>query len=143
MKSVVQYGQCGRNRTLICHIETISIAFQRILCDIGLVQIRAGDNIEVYSLIDSNLIGGGCMTEFGKILFIPNSFPNDKILDLCKFKELADENINEAKKLKFVSKMIENILGKGENAGNQHFLLFPKCFQKPPFSTLLKVGIVW
>ena len=25
----------------------------------------------------------------------------------------------------------ENILGKGENAGNQHFLIFPKCF--PPF----------
>ena len=22
----------------------------------------------------------------------------------------------------------ENILGKGENAGNQHFLLFPQCF---------------
>ena len=22
----------------------------------------------------------------------------------------------------------ENILGKGENAGDQHFLLFPKCF---------------
>ena len=28
---------------------------------------------------------------------------------------------------------VENIVGKGENAGNQHFLLFPKCFQKPPF----------
>ena len=25
-------------------------------------------------------------------------------------------------------KPFENILGKGENAGNQHFLLFPKCF---------------
>ena len=25
----------------------------------------------------------------------------------------------------------ENIVGKGENAGNQHFLLFPQCF--PPF----------
>ena len=23
---------------------------------------------------------------------------------------------------------VETILGKGENAGNQHFLLFPKCF---------------
>ena len=23
---------------------------------------------------------------------------------------------------------LENILEKGENAGNQHFLLFPKCF---------------
>ena len=26
--------------------------------------------------------------------------------------------------------MIGNIAGKGENAGNQHFLLFPQCFQK-------------
>ena len=28
----------------------------------------------------------------------------------------------------------ENILGKGENAGHQHFVLFPKCFQKASFS---------
>ena len=25
-------------------------------------------------------------------------------------------------------KVFENIVGKGENAGNQHFLLFPQCF---------------
>ena len=25
-------------------------------------------------------------------------------------------------------KLFENTLGKGENAGNQHFLLFPQCF---------------
>ena len=25
-------------------------------------------------------------------------------------------------------KPFENIMGKGENAGNQHFLLFPQCF---------------
>ena len=25
-------------------------------------------------------------------------------------------------------KALENTVGKGENAGNQHFLLFPKCF---------------
>ena len=24
----------------------------------------------------------------------------------------------------------ENIVGEGENAGNQHFLLLPQCFQK-------------
>ena len=35
-------------------------------------------------------------------------------------------------KLKLVLGMLEKILGKGENAGYQHFLLFPKCFQKPP-----------
>ena len=39
--------------------------------------------------------------------------------------------------------MVENILGKGENAGYQHFLLFPKCFQKPPSLGWLKVGIMW
>ena len=27
-------------------------------------------------------------------------------------------------------KPFENIVGKGENAGNQHFLLFQQCFQK-------------
>ena len=25
--------------------------------------------------------------------------------------------------------MEENIVGKGENAGHQHFLFFPQCFQ--------------
>ena len=37
----------------------------------------------------------------------------------------------------------ENIVGKGENAGNQHFLLFPQCFPIPPLLQLLKVMIVW
>ena len=26
---------------------------------------------------------------------------------------------------------VENIVGNGENAGYQHFLLFPRCFEKP------------
>ena len=28
--------------------------------------------------------------------------------------------------------LFENIVGKGENAGNQHFLLFPQCFLSFP-----------
>ena len=32
---------------------------------------------------------------------------------------------------------------KGENAGFQHFLLFPQCFPKPSSLGSLKVGIVW
>ena len=38
---------------------------------------------------------------------------------------------------------VENIVEKGENAGNQYFLLFPQCFQKASSLGLLKVGIVW
>ena len=33
---------------------------------------------------------------------------------------------------------IENIVGKGENAGYQHLLLFPWCFQKASFMGVVK-----
>ena len=35
----------------------------------------------------------------------------------------------------FKLRAFENIVGKGENAGNQHFLLFPQCFPKPIFNS--------
>ena len=35
---------------------------------------------------------------------------------------------------------IENAMGKGENAGYQHFLLFPQCFPKSSALGSLKVG---
>ena len=38
---------------------------------------------------------------------------------------------------------VENIVGKGGNAGYQYYLLFPQCFQKAFYSGSLKVGIVW
>ena len=37
----------------------------------------------------------------------------------------------------------ENIVGKGENAGFQHFLLFPLSFPNVSFSVLLKVKSIW
>ena len=55
-----------------------------------------------------------------------NSLPNDKILDRSKYKAFADDKIDVTKKFEFVLEMVENIMGKGENAGYQHFLLFPK-----------------
>ena len=42
-----------------------------------------------------------------------------------------------------VTDWVENIVGKGENAGYQHFPLFLQCFQKTSFPGSLKVGIVW
>ena len=42
-----------------------------------------------------------------------------------------------------LSDRAENTVGKGKNAGHQHFLLFPQGFQKPSISGFLKVGIVW
>ena len=80
-----------------------------------------------------------------------------KILDGSKLKAFADNKMNMIEKLKWVLGRVENIVGKGENAGNQHFLivgkgenagnqhflLFPQCFLKFSYTGLLKLMIVW
>ena len=43
----------------------------------------------------------------------------------------------------FVYDRVENIVGKGENAGYQHFLLFPQDFQRLTVSRSLKLEIAW
>ena len=60
-----------------------------------------------------------------------------------QLKGFADDKIDGTEKLKFVLGRIENIVGKGENAGYQHFFLFPQCFQKASCTGSLKVVIVW
>ena len=57
-----------------------------------------------------------------------NSLPSDKFLNLSKLKAFGDDKINVTEKLKFVCARVKIIVGKGENAGNQHFLVFPLCF---------------
>ena len=46
-----------------------------------------------------------------------NSLPNDKILNWSKFKAFADNKITGTQKWKFILERVENIVGKGENAG--------------------------
>ena len=41
-----------------------------------------------------------------------------------KWKDMQMTKIKVTEKLKFVLERVENIVGKGENAGYQHFLLF-------------------
>ena len=72
-----------------------------------------------------------------------NSLPNDKILDWSELKTLAGDKTNVTEKLNFVLERVENIVGKGENAVYQYFLLFPQCFQKASYTGSFKVGIVW
>ena len=58
-----------------------------------------------------------------------NSLPiNDKILDWSKLKAFADDNMHFNENLKLVMGRIENIVGKRENVGYQHFFPFPTMF---------------
>ena len=62
-----------------------------------------------------------------------NSLPNDKILAMAKLRAFAGDKLSGSNFMIYVFDMVENIVGKGENAGYQHFLLFPQCFQKASF----------
>ena len=67
------------------------------------------------------------VTSFTLLRTIPdsNSSPND-VLDWSKFRR----QILATKIMELVLKGKENIVGKGENAGYQHFLLFPNVFSR-------------
>ena len=52
------------------------------------------------------------------------TFPNRQILDSSKLKEFADDNSKFNENGRKLFKRVENIVGKGENARYEHFLLF-------------------
>ena len=62
-----------------------------------------------------------------------NPLADDKILGLSKLKAFADDKLNVTQTITVVFHRIENIVGKGENAGYRYFLLLPQCFQKAFF----------
>ena len=74
------------------------------------------------------------MSKCGIVWLWVNSLPNSNISDSSKLKAFADDIRNVTEILISLSDRIENIVGKGENAGCQHFLLFTQCFQKPSLS---------
>ena len=53
---------------------------------------------------------------------------------MFKLKPFARNKLNVTHNIKFVFHLVENIAGKGENAGHQHFLFYPQFF-KNTFST--------
>ena len=69
-----------------------------------------------------------------------NSLLNDKILDWSKLKAFAENKINVTEIFKFDLGIVENV-GKGENDGNQHFLLL--LFLKSFFLKVIKALDVW
>ena len=63
-----------------------------------------------------------------------NPLPYDKNLGLFKSKAFADDKLNVIQNIKVVCHRIENIVGKEENAGYQHFFFSHSVFQRlfPP-----------
>ena len=72
-----------------------------------------------------------------------NLRPNDKNLGGNQIGSICRRQYHVANMLISLFDRVENIVGKGENTGYQHFLLFPQCFQNASFSRLLKIRTVW
>ena len=66
-----------------------------------------------------------------------------QILDSSELKEFADDNFKFDIKGSKLSKRVENIVGKGEIACHEQFLLFSQCFQKVCFPGASKGVNVW
>ena len=78
-----------------------------------------------------------------RLLFGVNPLTDDKILDHTKLKAFANDKLNVTKMIISVFDRAENIVGKGEIARYEQFLLFPQCFQKASFPEASKGVIVW
>ena len=72
-----------------------------------------------------------------------NSLLNNKCFEWAKFKTFPDDNFKVTKMTIVVFDRVENVIGKGENACYQYFLLFPQCLHRAFSRSSLKVGIVW
>ena len=66
-----------------------------------------------------------------------------QILDSSKLKDFAEDNFKFDENNRKLFRPVENIVGKGEIARYEQFLLFPQCFQKVYFPMASKGVIVW
>ena len=74
--------------------------------------------------LQTNLI----LAQILKCVYYP--ITRQQILDSFKLKEFADGSFKFDENGSKLSKWVENIVGKGEIARYEQFLLFPQCFQK-------------
>ena len=70
-------------------------------------------------------------------------YPTGKYEIKTNIKAFTEEKLNLARMRVSLFEQIENSVGKGGNAGYQHFLLLSQCIEKSNLQVLLKTGFVW
>ena len=65
------------------------------------------------------------------------------MLNSFELKQSSDDNFKFDENSRKFPERVENIVGKGEIARYEQFLLYPQCFQKVYFQGVSKDVIVW
>ena len=85
-----------------------------------------------------------CIREWiNQMLFMVNSLPNDKILDMTKLKAFTDNKINVAQIMISVFDRVENIVEKRRKCWLTAFSPFTTMFSKGFFHGVVKSWVVW
>ena len=81
-----------------------------------------------------NIVGKRIKCWLQAFSLFPTVFSKAFFFRVVKSRDCVEKELtrNHDFKTTLNKKPFENIVGKGENAGNQHFLLFPQCFQTLP-----------
>ena len=123
--------------TAFCLFPTISAFYiSRLFCKALNLEVQIAIRGIILHAIHSVVY---CITNLRRISM--DSFltmQTKKKIASSKFRARADEKSNVGLEVEFVLGKVENIAGKRENAGYQHFLLFPQCFQRSVLSVAVK-----
>ena len=79
------------------------------------------------------------LVAFNRTIFINST--KQQSFKLIQIESTCGDKINVTENLKFILVRVENIVGQGENAGYQHFLHSPQCYQTPSYPGTFKVVI--
>ena len=99
--------------------------------------LKFDENSKKFSIPVENTVGEGEIACYEQFLLFPQWFQKACFPGASKgvivwewVKGLAQLFPTQSQLLTTLrKKALENTVGKGENAGNQHFLLFPQCFK--------------
>ena len=113
-------------------------------------QDRFDWKIEFFGGLESwvkNIVGNGEIAGNQYFLLFPTFFSKGFLCRVvkswdCVVKSYLDNKRDVIEKLKLALERAKNMVGKGENAGNQHFLFYLPCFQKAFYTGSFKVRIV-
>ena len=133
LQLVYHYQDSAVYATLILKVIVYNKPFTSLKKLVNFIFSNFRDNIIFFGTPGQSIKIQDCPVQSGTYGMYANSkaFANDKSINKSLFSKAFFFRVIKRGNFLIRGKRIENIMGKGENIGYQHFLLLLLCFQKP------------